>query len=114
VINLRHYHGGSEGELVRAAGMRYEHIPLESTDAPEPEQVARFLAIVRDPSAHPIYVHCLHGVDRTGTMIAVYRMEEQGWAPSDALAEMEHFGAHTILHDLRRFIGAYIPSSSPR
>jgi len=109
VINLRHYHGDSEGELVRAAGMRYEHIPLESTDAPEPEQITRFLSIVRDPSAHPVYVHCLHGVDRTGTMIAVYRMSVEGWNNSDALAEMEHFGAHSVLHDLRRFVGTFRP-----
>src|SRR5262245_13407329 len=34
VVNLRHYHGESEGELVRAAGLRYERIPLESTDPP--------------------------------------------------------------------------------
>jgi tyrosine-protein phosphatase SIW14 len=109
VINLRHYHGDSEGELVRAAGMRYERIPLESTDAPEPEQVKRFLAIVRDPNAQPVYVHCLHGVDRTGTMIAAYRMTVDGWSNSDALAEMEHFGAHEILHDLRRWVGTYRP-----
>jgi hypothetical protein len=107
VINLRHYHGDSEGELVRAAGMRYERIALESTDAPEPEQVQRFLEIVRDPSAQPVYVHCLHGVDRTGTMIAVYRMTVDGWTNSDALAEMEHFGAHSVLHDLRRFVATY-------
>jgi tyrosine-protein phosphatase SIW14 len=108
VINLRHFHGDSEGELVRAAGMRYERIPLESTDAPEPEQVKRFLEIVRDPAAQPVYVHCLHGVDRTGAMIALYRIEAQGWSNSDALAEMEDFGAHGILHDLRRFVGSYI------
>lgn len=109
VVNLRHYHGDTEGELVRAAGMRYVRIPLESTDAPEPEQIARFLEVARDPEAHPIYVHCLHGVDRTGAMVAVYRIEEQGWSNSDALAEMEHFGAHGVLHDLRRFVGAFAP-----
>jgi protein tyrosine phosphatase (PTP) superfamily phosphohydrolase (DUF442 family) len=110
VINLRHYHGDTEGERVRAAGMRYERIPLESTDAPTEEQARRFLSIVRDPDAHPIYVHCLHGVDRTGAMIALYRMQEQGWTNSDALAEMEHFGAHGILHDLRRWVGSFVPA----
>ena len=79
--------------------MGYERIPLESTDAPQPEQVARFLEILDDPAAQPVYVHCLHGVDRTGTMIALYRMRMQHWTNSDALAEMEHFGAHSVLHD---------------
>lgn len=90
--------------------MRYVRIPLESTDPPTPEQVAEFLAVVRDPDARPVYVHCLHGVDRTGAMLAVYRMQEEGWSNADALAEMEHFGAHGILHDLRRFVGRYVPS----
>ncbi len=114
VVNLRHYHGDTEGELVRAAGMRYVRIPLESTDAPEPEEIARFLEVARDPEAHPIYVHCLHGVDRTGAMIAVYRMQVQGWSNSDALAEMEHFGAHGVLHDLRRFVGSFVPARARR
>ena len=68
------------------------------------------MAIVTDPAARPVYVHCLHGVDRTGTMIAIYRMEIEGWRPSEALAEMEHFGAHGLLHDLRRSVGAYTPT----
>jgi len=114
VVNLRHFHGDSEGELVRAAGMRYERIPLESTDAPEPEQIRRFFAIVDDPAAQPVYVHCLHGVDRTGTMVALYRMEVERWSNADAIAEMEHFGAHSILHDLRRFVGNYRPRAEPQ
>ena len=109
VVNLRHYHGRSEGERVRAAGMRYEWIPLESTDAPEREQVQRVLEVVTDEEAQPVYVHCLHGVDRTGAMVAVYRIREQGWNNADALAEMEHFGAHGILHDLRQFVAGYAP-----
>jgi tyrosine-protein phosphatase SIW14 len=110
VINLRHYHGDSEGELVRAAGMNYVRIPLESTDPPTADQVRQFLEVINDPAKRPVYVHCLHGVDRTGAMIAVYRMQEQGWNNADALAEMEHFGAHGVLHDLRRFVGAYTPA----
>ena len=109
VVSLRHYHGSSEARLVRAAGMRYEQIRLESTDAPEPEQLEAFFRVVTDPDNQPVYVHCLHGVDRTGTMIALYRMEIQGWNNADALAEMEWFGAHGLLHDLRRFVGAYTP-----
>jgi hypothetical protein len=109
VINLRHYHGNTEGKQVEAAGMRYQRIKLESSDAPSTRDVRRFLAMVKDPALRPIYVHCLHGVDRTGTMMAVYRMEVDGWSNEEAFAEMEHFGAHKVWRDLRAYVRAYRP-----
>jgi protein tyrosine/serine phosphatase len=109
VLNLRHYHGDSEKAAVESVGLRYERIALTSRDEPTPEQVARFLAIVRDPALRPLYVHCEHGVDRTGAMMAVYRMEDEGWSNADAYAEMESFGAHLIFRDLRNFVKAYRP-----
>ena len=111
VINLRHFHGDTEGERVAAAGMRYERIPLESSDAPKSAQVARFLELVNDPKLRPIYVHCLHGVDRTGTLMAVYRMEMEGWSNAEAFAEMEYFEAHDIWRDLRDFVRRYRPAA---
>jgi protein tyrosine/serine phosphatase len=107
VINLRHFHGETERGWVEAAGMHYERIELASSDAPKPAQVERFLELVRDPSLHPIYVHCLHGVDRTGVMMVVYRMEIAGWSNAHAVAEMDHFGPHVIWRDLRRFVRRY-------
>jgi tyrosine-protein phosphatase SIW14 len=107
VLNLRHYHGDSEKQLVESVGMHYEHIALTSWGAPSPEQIARFLQIVRDPTMRPLYVHCQHGVDRTGAMMAVYRMEEEGWSNPQAFAEMEYFDAHSIWRDLREFVRKY-------
>jgi protein tyrosine phosphatase (PTP) superfamily phosphohydrolase (DUF442 family) len=114
VINLRHYHGSTEKQRVEAAGMRYERIKLESSDAPERQQVARFLELVRDPTLRPVYVHCLHGVDRTGTMMAVYRMEDEGWTNAEAFAEMQYFHAHSIWRDLQRFVKTYRPRRAER
>lgn len=109
IINLRHYHGDTEGKLAKEAGLRYERIPLESSDAPERKEVARFLALVNDTTLRPLYVHCLHGVDRTGTMMAVYRMEVEKWPNAEAFAEMEFFEAHKIWRDLRKFVRGYQP-----
>jgi len=114
VLNLRHYHGDSEKRAVETAGLRYERIALTSRDAPRAEQVARFLEIVRDPSLRPLYVHCQHGVDRTGTMMAVYRMEEEGWSNPEAFAEMEFFEANKIFQDLRNYVRAYRPEKRRR
>jgi len=107
VLNLRHYHGDGEKQLVESVGMHYERIALTSWGAPTPDQIARFLQIVRDPTMRPLYVHCQHGVDRTGAMMAVYRMEEEGWSNPEAYAEMEYFDAHRVWQDLRDFVRVY-------
>ena len=107
VLNLRHYHGDAEKQMVESVGLGYERIAMTSRDEPTPEQVARFLAIARDPARRPLYVHCEHGVDRTGAMMAVYRMEDEGWTNADAYAEMLSFGAHLIFRDLRNFVKTY-------
>jgi protein tyrosine phosphatase (PTP) superfamily phosphohydrolase (DUF442 family) len=113
VLNLRHYHGDGEKRAVESVGLRYERIALTSRDEPTAAQVARFLAIIRDPALRPLYVHCEHGVDRTGAMMAVYRMEDEGWSNADAYAEMASFGAHLIFQDLLRFVKAYRPQKRP-
>jgi protein tyrosine phosphatase (PTP) superfamily phosphohydrolase (DUF442 family) len=107
ILNLRHFHGDTEGERAAAAGLRYERIPLKSSGAPTRAQVARFLELVNDPGLRPLYVHCLHGVDRTGAMMAVYRMQMEDWPNAEAFAEMEYFEAHPIWRDLRAFVRGY-------
>jgi protein tyrosine phosphatase (PTP) superfamily phosphohydrolase (DUF442 family) len=111
VLNLRRFHGRSERERVLGAGMRYEHLPLEASDPPSDAQIERFLRLVTDPTLGPVYVHCAQGVDRTGTMMAIYRMEVEGWSNQAAFAEMKHFGANRIWYDLRQFVRRYRPQS---
>jgi protein tyrosine/serine phosphatase len=69
-----------------------------------PEEVVRFLRIVTDPVNHPILVHCQHGADRTGTMVAAYRIFIQGWNPEEAIRELPHFGFHPIWSHLKTFL----------
>jgi protein tyrosine/serine phosphatase len=59
---------------------------------PEDEDVVRFLQIVADPSKTPVFVHCRRGVDRTGTMVAIYRIAVQGWSRGEAIREMTEGG----------------------
>jgi protein tyrosine/serine phosphatase len=49
--------------------------------------VAEFLAIVKT-QPKPIYVHCRSGENRTGVMVAAYRVLLEGWSPELAVAEM--------------------------
>ena len=47
------------------------------------------------------YVHCLHGQDRTGLVVAMYRLRS-GWTPEQAEAEMLRCGFHPLLVGLWR------------
>lgn len=95
VINLRAFHSDSDG--LENTGLRGEHIYMK-TWHPERADAVRFLKIVTDPAHAPVLVHCQHGADRTGTMIALYRIAVQGWSQEEAAREMTDggFGFHEI------------------
>lgn len=42
----------------------------------------------------PVYVHCHAGVDRTGMVIAYYRIKKQNWGKNMAISEMKRLGMH--------------------
>ena len=104
VVNLRSFR--SDREAMRGTGLRYVHIYAKAWH-PEDEDTIRFLKVVRDPENHPVFVHCMHGADRTGCVVAAYRILEEDWSIKDAVAEMDNFGFHpiwqVIVQYLRRF-----------
>jgi protein tyrosine phosphatase (PTP) superfamily phosphohydrolase (DUF442 family) len=111
VVNLRDRHG--EREEVEGLGMACVEIPMKAglldADPPRDDQVRRFFEVVLDPARAPVYFHCAHGRDRTGTMAALYRIEVEGWTPEEAIEEMRAFGHPELLRDLEAFVRAYRP-----
>ena len=90
VVDLR---GSREGESERVAklGMRYVAIPWHCP-FPKDETFARFLILLQQNPGKKVFVHCRLGDDRTGMMVAAYRMAEQSWTATEARKEMEAFG----------------------
>jgi protein tyrosine phosphatase (PTP) superfamily phosphohydrolase (DUF442 family) len=103
VINLRDHH--SDEDLLPAESFRYVSIPIDTWDIKH-QTVVDFLRVASDPNAAPVFVHCQHGADRTGTMVAVYRMVVQDWNADRAIMEMTRsgFGYHPLWSELPAFV----------
>ena len=104
VVNLRSSH--SDRDELQGTGLAYEHIEMTAWGKPENEDVLRFLQIVSDSNSLPVFVHCQHGADRTGTVCAVYRIAVQGWNKDEAIEEMTKggFGFHSIWQNLPDYV----------
>jgi tyrosine-protein phosphatase SIW14 len=89
VLDLRTEGGRAtwEGTLVRSLGMQYTHVPLAGYQAPTPEQITAALRILQDAAMAPVFVHCRRGADRTGTIVALYRIVHDHWTNQQALEE---------------------------
>ena len=86
IVNLRAFH--SDRDELAGTNLHGEHIKMK-TWHPEVEDVVRFLRIVNDPQHQPVLVHCQHGADRTGTMVAIYRIAVQGWRSEEPTSEVQ-------------------------
>jgi protein tyrosine/serine phosphatase len=73
---------------------------------PEGEDVVKFLRIATTPAMQPVLVHCQHGSDRTGTMVAIYRIAYEGWTKTQATDEMIKggYGFHPMWQNLLHYI----------
>ena len=82
VVNLRR--NDRERQLVEQIGFRYVDLstgltPFGLSGGIKDDVVRRFFAVVDDPDSGPVFLHCRRGANRTGAVIAMYRIARQGW-----------------------------------
>ena len=105
VVDLRPGNTQKEKREAESLGLQYINIPMPGLHAPDPEALAQALTTLDDKAAWPVFVHCIHGRDRTGTVVACYRIRHDHWDNARALEEARHYGLsfaergmiHTIL-----------------
>jgi protein tyrosine/serine phosphatase len=106
VVSLRSMH--SDRSLLEGTGLQYIRISCKPWH-PEEEDVLKFFKIVLNPANQPVFVHCQHGADRTGMVIGVFRIMQQGWTVEKVFKEMDDFGRHPIFKDIAKYLKKFDP-----
>jgi|ERR1043165_148907 protein tyrosine/serine phosphatase len=101
IVNLRWLH--SDRAMLKGLGLQYVHIECQAWN-PNDTEVAQFIQVLRNSKNHPVFVHCQHGADRTGMMVAVYRIMEQDWGPAEAGKEIHQFGFHKVWTEIADYL----------
>jgi len=115
VIDLREDGNGrqEEKQRVEQLGIRYAHFPMRSLAAPQKDEIEQVLSLILRESPAKVFVHCLRGKDRTGTVIACYRIQHDGWDSQRALAEAKDYGMSRLEVAMQSFILHFTPLSLP-
>lgn len=105
IVDLRMAGPGAAEEATKAKklGIKYVHIPLGFM-GPSLFKVAQFLNIVNDPANQPVFVHCRYGADRTGALVAVFRVIHDHWSFNQAYSEMRSHHFKPWLASLKRMV----------
>ena len=76
----------SDEKLIEGLGFSYFQIPVKLWKL-EDNGVIQYLKIVTNTKNYPVFIHCDDGDEKTGLMVAVYRMYAQNWTTYDATKE---------------------------
>lgn len=96
VVSFRHERGENslERREVEAQGMHFVSLPWHAWELPSDDDVRRFLGLLATNPNTKVFVHCQQGRDRTGAMIAIYRVALDHWCPASAVSEMKAYHYH--------------------
>lgn len=91
IVDLRGRDDQEEKEASKL-GMKYVNFPMRPLGRPAPGSVEQVVKLITSTDSQPVYIHCRRGSDRTGTVIALYRITQERWTADRAIKEAEGFG----------------------
>ena len=107
IINLRYFSRNENEEIFDdTEGITLINNPL-LTWRVKPKDIAKVLKSIRLHQKNgAVLVHCYHGADRTGIMIAMYRIIYHGWTIEQAKNEMQQgpYGYHSLWKNLDKLL----------
>ncbi len=102
VLNLRYFH--SDDDEAKGTKLKLHRLRTEAGDLSQ-QEIIQALKIITTAKGK-ILVHCWHGSDRTGAVIASYRIVVHGWNKDGAIDEMINggYGFHSIYDNIAPLI----------
>jgi protein tyrosine/serine phosphatase len=88
ILNLREYH--SDEDDAKGTQLKLYRVPVNAGKIDDSFVVSALRVI--DGAEKPILIHCWHGSDRTGVVVAMYRMIFQDWSREQAIDEFVNGG----------------------
>ena len=109
IVNLRgrDEQTGAEDREARSLGLLYYNISLPEFSSPRGADVQRVLDLINATENQPVFIHCRHGEDRTGTIIACYRISRDGWTAARAKTEAAELGMSWTQIGMKRYIDKF-------
>lgn len=102
VLNLRNYN--SDDDEAAGTSLKLHRLKTKAGSI-NTEDIIRALKIIKNRKG-PIVIHCWHGSDRTGAVVAMYRIVFQGATKKEAIDELRDggFGYHKIYGNIIKLI----------
>ncbi len=120
-----------EERACRSLNINFISVPLSEVSPPSPSDLKRAVSVIRQYRHSGIYVHCRRGIDRTGYVIASFRMLDENCDLDTAYKECCDHGhskliyffwknslkqiwettSGTVIHDLDRTLVPDMPAS---
>ena len=109
VINFRDSRAGVEREKQAAEenGLQFINLRLNNWFAARDDKIHKIIEVITNPEHQPVFIHCKRGADRTGTVVAVYRMLHEGWTAVEANREAKRHGIGWWQVWMKDYIKAY-------
>lgn len=118
VIKLNYEYEGSDRQAAEL-GMTVIDASMPPSDyadfyrTPPAERIRTAVRTLQDQGTHPVYVHCLHGQDRTGLVVGLYRVLQDHYTKEQAYREMLQHNFHAWFPGLSGFWDTFDGRSLP-
>lgn len=115
VVDLRMNGLGTlmEEREAKELGLNYVHMPL-TFNKPSLDKVAHFMNIIQDKKNQPVFVHCRHGADRTGTLFGIMRLTQDKWSFDRTYQEMREHHFKPWFQNLKNMVASFSKQENVR